>query len=194
MGKLNLVRHPIDHRILLIRGQRVILDSELAALYAVSPKRLNEQVKRNLDRFPDDFMFQLTQDEYKVLRSQFATSNTGPGRGGRRYLPFCFTEHGAIMAATVLNSPRAVEMSVFVVRAFVHIREVLSGHRQLAIKIGELERKLATHDDSIHSLIEAIKQLMPLRRKAPARIGFQPKIGEPKQLKGIVLKTRVRAS
>ena len=192
MGKLNLVRHPIDHRILLIRGQRVILDAELAALYAVTPKRLNEQVKRNLDRFPDDFMFQLTEDEYKALRSQFATSNTG--RGGRRYLPFCFTEHGAIMAATVLNSARAVEMSVFVVRAFVHIREVLSGHRQLALKIGELERKLSTHDDSIQSLIEAIKQLMPLRRKVPARIGFQPKIGEPKQLKGIVLKARVRAS
>jgi hypothetical protein len=179
MGKLNLVRHPVDHRILLIRGQRVIVDTELAALYAVSAKRLNEQVKRNLDRFPDDFLFQLTEEEYKVLRSQFATSN--PGRGGRRYLPFAFTEHGAIMAATVLNSSRAVEMSVFVVRAFVRLREVLGTQRHLAAKIDELERKLSTHDRSIQDLLGAIRQMVPasaIKPVKPKKIGFQPRTAE----------------
>jgi hypothetical protein len=190
MGKLNLVRYPIDHRILLVRGQRVILDSELAALYAVSPKRLNEQVKRNIDRFPDDFMFQLTEEEHRALRSQIATSN--PGRGGRRYLPYVFTEHGAIMAATVLNSRRAVEMSVFVVRAFVRLRELLGAHKQLAVKIEELERKLATHDHSIHQLLEAIRQLIPATVRAkPKRIGFQPKpIDAPRTLKAAAGKAR----
>ena len=120
----------IDLRIMILRRERVILDTALAELYNVSVKRLNEQAKRNRKRFPADFMFQLTPRENKCLRSQFATSNIG--RGGRRSLPNAFTEHGAIMAATVLNSEQAVEMSVFVVRAFVRLREMLAANKELA--------------------------------------------------------------
>ena len=120
----------IDLRILILRRQRVILDTALAELYNVPVKRLNEQAKRNRKRFPADFMFQLTPRENKSLRSQFATSKIG--RGGRRSLPYAFTEHGAIMAATVLNSEQAVEMSVFVVRAFVRLREMLAANKELA--------------------------------------------------------------
>ena len=116
----------ITRAILVLRGHRVLLDTELAALYGVTTKRFNEQVRRNRKRFPEDFTFQLSTLEAAALRSQIATSNAPPqGRGGRRYSPYAFTEHGAIMAATILNSPRAVEMSVYVVRAFVQLRELL---------------------------------------------------------------------
>ena len=134
-------------------------------------KRLNEQVKRNTERFPDDFMFQLTREELNSLRLQFATSKTG--QGGRRYLPFAFTEHGAIMAASVLNSDRAVEMSLFVVRAFVRLREMLSSHQELAIKFSELERKLDTHDHAIKEIIDAIRELMQPPGKPHKQIGFR---------------------
>jgi len=161
----------IEQRILLIRGQRVMLDADLAALYGVTTKRLNEQVHRNQDRFPEDFMFRLTQDEVSCLRSQIATSK--PSRGGRRYRPYAFTEHGAIMAASVLNSPRAVKVSVYVVRAFVKLREVLSTHKELARKLAELERRLDTHDAHIQDLITAIQHLMaPPPEPRRRRIGF----------------------
>ena len=160
---------PVESRIFVIRSQKVILDSDLAELYGVPVKRLNEQIKRNQDRFPQDFMFQLTAEEQQSLRSQNATSK----RGGRRYLPYAFTEHGAIMAATVLNSDRAVEMSVFVVRAFVRLREMLSTNQQLAGKIDELERRLDTHDTSIQELIEAIRELMEPPEASGRPIGFQ---------------------
>src|ERR1700674_2295576 len=143
---------------MILRHERVILDTALAELYNMSVKRLNEQAKRNRKRFPADFMFQLTPRENKSLRSQFATSNIG--RGGRRSLPYAFTEHGAIMAATVLNSEQAVQMSVFVVRAFVRLREMLATNRRLAVKIDELENRLDTNDSTIQDLIEAIKELM----------------------------------
>ena len=141
-----------------------MLDAELAALYAVTTKRLNEQIRRNQERFPPDFMFQLTEEEHRALRSHFATSNSvGPGRGGRRYLPYVFTEHGAIMAATVLNSPRAIEMSVYVVRAFVKLRELLSSNRVLSRKLDELEQRLTKrldeHDDAIKAILSAIREL-----------------------------------
>jgi ORF6N domain len=161
----------VESRILVLRDHKVILDKDLAELYGVSVKRLNEQVKRNQERFPADFLFQLTVEESEALRSQIATSKTG--RGGRRYAPYAFTEHGAIMAATVLNSERAVEMSVFVVRAFVRLREMLANNRELAAKIDELERRLDTHDDSIQDLIEAIKQLMAPEPPTGRQIGFQ---------------------
>ena len=162
---------PVESRILIFRHHRVILDSDLAELYGVPVKRLNEQVKRNRERFPADFMFRLNAKEYEVLRSQSATSKET--RGGRRYLPYAFTEHGAIMAATVLNSKRAVEMSVFVVRAFVRLREMLASNRRLAAKIDELEQRLDTHDASIQELIEAIKELMLPADSTRSRIGFQ---------------------
>src|SRR5580704_9046938 len=162
---------PVESRILILRRQRVILDSDLAPLYGVPVGRLNEQVKRNRQRFPADFMFQLTTNEHKALRSQIATSKKG--RGGRRYPPYAFTEHGAIMAATVLNSKRAVEMSVFVVRAFVRMREMLVKNRQLAAKVNELDRRLETYDTAIQEIIDAIKELMVPDAPSKRKIGFQ---------------------
>ena len=141
----------IERAIYVIRGEKVMLDSDLAALYGVSTARLNQQVNRNIERFPEDFMFQLTKVEFKGLMLQFATSKKG--RGGRRKLPLVFTEHGAIMAANVLNSKRAVRMSVFVVRAFVKLRETALRYKELAAKITELERKVGTHDHAIASTI-----------------------------------------
>ncbi len=160
----------IDLRILILRRQRVILDTALAELYNVPVKRLNEQAKRNRKRFPADFMFQLNPRENRCLRSQFATSNIG--RGGRRSLPYAFTEHGAIMAATVLNSEQAVEMSVFVVRAFVRLRQMLAANRELAARIEELEEHLETHDGTILEIIEVIKSLMNPPRSRRSKIGF----------------------
>ncbi len=165
----------VESRILILRHQRVILDVHLAELYGVPVKRLNEQVKRNQQRFPSDFMFQLSEKEHRALRSQFATSNKT--RGGRRYPPDAFTEHGAIMAATVLNSERAVHISVFVVRAFVRLREMLATNRRLAVKIYELENRLDSHDSVIMSLLKDIRQLMTQKRHgAPASdSSFRPK-------------------
>ena len=161
----------VESRILFLRHQRVILDADLAELYGVPVKRLNEQVKRNQERFPSDFMFHLNDKEHDALRSQFATSNKS--RGGRRYPPYAFTEHGAIMAATVLNSDRAVQMSVFVVRAFVRLREMLATNRRLAGKIDELENRLDIHDSEIIDLFAVIKELMTPKKKRRVRIGFQ---------------------
>ncbi len=168
----------VESRILILRHQRIILDVDIAKLYGVPVKRLNEQVKRNQERFPSDFMFQLTSKEQAALWSQFATSNKS--RGGRRYTPYAFTEHGAIMAATVLNSERAVQMSVFVVRAFVRLREMLATNRRLAGKIDELENRLDTHDSVIHELINAIKELMTPEEPPRVRIGFQLPAGKAK--------------
>jgi hypothetical protein len=147
------------------------LDSELAELYGVKVKRLNEQVKRNVQRFPQDFMFQLSPTEDKNLRSQFATSRSV--HGGRRHLHYAFTEHGAIMAATVLNSKRAIEVSVFVVRAFVRLRDMLATNRKVASKLVELERRLKGHDTVIQDIIGVIRDLMAPPRRKRTRIGFQ---------------------
>src|ERR1039458_8901654 len=162
---------PVESRILFLRHQRVILDADLAELYGVPVKVLNQQVKRNRERFPADFVFQLTTKEHEILRSQIVTSRDA--HGGRRYSPYAFTEHGAIMAATVLNSERAVQMSVFVVRAFVRLREMLATNRRLAGKIDELENRLDSHDSAIVNLFTVIKELMTPKRKRRARIGFQ---------------------
>jgi hypothetical protein len=171
---------PAEHiaqSILILRGQRVLLDSELAVLYGVTTKRFNEQVKRNLARFPADFMFQLGTDETGALRSQFATLKNGRGHH-RKYQPYAFTEHGAIMAATILNSSRAVEMSVHVVRAFVQLRDLLASNRQLAEKFAELERKVSSHDQAIVGILKAIRELMhpPVPKKRP--IGFTANLDE----------------
>ena len=162
---------PVESRILILRRQRVILDSDLAELYGVSVKQLNQQIRRNRERFPTDFTFQLTAKEDQILRSQIVTSSGK--HGGRRYPPYAFTEHGAIMAATVLNSKQAIEMSVFVVRAFVRMREMLAKNRQLAAKINELDRRLETHDTAIQDIIEAIKELMLPEEPSKRKIGFQ---------------------
>jgi hypothetical protein len=161
----------VESRIFFLRHRRVILDTDLAALYGVTVKRLNEQVRRNRERFPADFMFQLKAKEHQILRSQIATSKKG--RGGRRYLPNVFTEHGAIMAATVLNTERAVQMSVFVVRAFVRLREMLATNRRLASKVDELEKRMESHDDTIQDVIDAIRELMTPEEGPRERIGFE---------------------
>lgn len=158
-------------RILLIRGEKVIVDADLAGAYGVPTRRLNEQVKRNKEHFPEDFMFQLTAEEKAEM---IANCNHLSNLKFSKSLPFVFTEHGVIMAASVLNSPKAVEISVFVVRAFVKLREVMSGHRELAHKLAKLERKLGDHDDQILVLVEAIKQLMgPKMPPRTRRTGFQ---------------------
>ncbi len=161
----------VESRILFLRRHRTILDTDLAELYRVPVKRLNEQVRRNQERFPSDFMFQLTTKEQKLLRSQIATSKKGSG--GRRYLPYAFTEHGAIMAATVLSSERAIQMSVSVVRAFVRLRELLSTNRRLAAKVHELENHLDTHDSVILDLIKAIRELTTPKAPRRRQIGFE---------------------
>jgi hypothetical protein len=173
----------IAHTILLLRGRRILLDEALAKLYGVTTKRLNEQVRRNRGRFPPDFLFRLTVDEVTALRSHFATSKNAPsGRGGRRHVPYAFTEHGAIMAAVVLNSPRAVEMSIYVVRAFVQLREELASNRELAKRLDQLEAqieaKLASHDESIAAIISAIRELTNQPTPKRRAIGFTADIGE----------------
>ncbi len=172
----------LQDRIFTIRGERVILDSDLAEIYGVETKRLNEQVRRNTDRFPTDFAFVLTAQEVTNLRSQIATSSL---HGGRRYSPRVFTEHGALMAANVLNSKRAVEMSVFVVRAFTKMRAALSDTSALARKLATLERevksRLDSHDAAIVDVMQRILDLIdpPERPEPPAppqrKIGFSVK-------------------
>ena len=173
--KLTASVEQIESRIFIIREQRVMLDADLAELYGIETKALNRAVKRNIERFPEDFMFQLTTEEFVGLRYQFGTSNIPSGRGGRRSLPYVFTEHGAIMAASVLNSTRAIEISVHVVRAFVHLRELVSGNKELAQKLNLLERKVGAHDKAIAELINAIRQLMtPSATEKKRPIGFAP--------------------
>lgn len=162
----------ISKLILLIRGEKVIIDADLAALYGVTTSRLNEQVKRNRRRFPPDFVFRLTKGEFDDLKSQSATSSSG--WGGRRKLPYVFTEHGAVMAATILNSPRAIDLSIYVVRAFVRLRAALGGQSEVVRKLADLERKIQSHDESIRSLFAAIRQLMALPEPSRRRIGFNP--------------------
>jgi hypothetical protein len=150
-----------------VRGHAVILDTDLAALYGVTVKRLNQQMTRNRDRFPDDFCFQITETEWRALRLQNATSNS---RGGRRYMPYAFTEHGAIMAATVLNSPQAVQMSLAVVRAFVKLRRMALSVEGLARKVDDLERK---YDKQFKVVFDAVRRLMAPPPDPPRkRIGF----------------------
>lgn len=161
----------ITTSILFLRNERVLLDSELARLYGVDTKALNRAVRRNVARFPRDFVFELTDEEHTDLRYQFGTSSSG--HGGRRHRPLVFTEHGAIMAASVLSSPRAVAVSVLVVRAFVRIRRVLSSHREIASKLTELERK---YDARFREVFDALRVLL-LAEDGPEeparRIGFR---------------------
>lgn len=180
-----LAPEAITLRIATARGQRVILDSDLAALYEVETKRFNEAVRRNLAKFPADFMFQLTAEEWAALRSQSATLNAaGTGRGQhRKYMPYAFTEHGAIMAANLLSSPRAVEVSVYVVRAFVRLRELAATHGDLAKRLAELEDKtesLAMNHDTfsrntrnqLKQVFDALRELMTPPDPPKRPIGF----------------------
>ena len=160
----------IENRILLIRGEKVIIDADLAEFYGVPTKRLNEQVKRNKDRFPHDFMFQLSPDEKaEVVANCDHLENLKYSRA----LPYAFTEHGAIMAAGVLNTSRAIEVSVFIVRAFVKVRQMVAGYKDLQRKIAQVERRLTDHDEQIIELVNLIKQLLnPEPPPKKRRIGY----------------------
>ena len=168
----------MESKILVMRGRRVILDADLAGLYGVEVKRLNEQVKRNAERFPADFVFRVRQED---LRSQIATSKARgreerkvgtEGRGGRRYQPYVFTEYGAIMAATVLNSKRAVEMSIFVVRAFVRMREALATNQKIFAKLRDLGKRVGDHDADIQEIVAMIREMMRAPAATGRKIGF----------------------
>ena len=162
----------IEGSILLIRGQTVILDSDLAKLYGVATRALVQAVKRNIRRFPADFMFQLTREEDETLRSQTVISKKG--RGGRRYSPYAFSEQGVAMLSSVLNSDRAIDVNIAIMRAFVRLRELLGTNKDLARKLEDLERKLGQHDQKFQIAFEAIRQLMAPPPETPAkrRFGF----------------------
>lgn len=161
----------IERSILIIRGKKVMLDADLARLYGVSTKRLNEQVRRNMRRFPRDFMFQLTKDELDFLRSQFATLGKGRGRH-TKYLPCVFTEHGVAMLSSVLHSDRAIQVNIDIMRAFARLRELLATHKDLARKLEDLEQK---YDTQFKVVFEAIRELMKTPEKPKRQIGFQVK-------------------
>jgi ORF6N domain len=161
----------IEQSIFLVRGQRVMLDSDLAELYGVPVKRLNEQVRRNRRRFPSDFMFQLAREEHEALRSQFATLDQGRGKH-RKYLPYAFSEQGVAMLSSVLNSHRAIEVNIEIMRAFVRLRQLIATHKELSQKLTELERKVGAQDEQIQVIFDAIRQLMTPAESKRRRIGF----------------------
>ena len=148
----------VENKIYLIRGHKVMIDSDLASLYGVRTKNLNKAVKRNIERFPDDFMLKLSSDEFKSLRFHSGTSNKG--RGGRRYLPLVFTEQGVAMLSSILQSKRAIQVNIAIMRVFVRLKQILSTHKDLSHKLDELERKTEKHDSEIRTIFEAIRQLM----------------------------------
>ena len=157
----------ITRRILSIRGHRVMLDADLAVLYDVPTKAFNQSIRRNMVRFPDDFMFQLTEEEFIALRSQFVTSKKG--RGGRRYLPYVFTEQGVAMLSGILNSDRAVHVNIAIMRAFVRMRETMTSHRELAQRLNAIEK---TYDVRFRVVFDAIRALMEHPKTPRRRIGF----------------------
>jgi hypothetical protein len=166
-----LTQEIIERKIYIIRGRRVMLDRDLAILYCVPTKRLNEQVKRNIKRFPDDFMFQLTWDEAQSSRSQFATLKKGQNI---KYLPYAFTEQGVAMISSVLDSETAIQVNIAIMRVFVKLKEILSTHKELSYKLNELERRIEKHDSEIQSIFEAIRQLIaPPSERPKRRIGFR---------------------
>jgi ORF6N domain-containing protein len=161
----------IEQRIYLIRGHKVMLDADLAKLYQVPTKRLNEAIRRNRNRFPEDFMFQLTSGESSALRSQIATLKTGRGRYSK-YAPYAFTEHGVAMLSSVLRSKRAVEMNILIIRAFIRLREILASHKELAQKVVDLERTQQEHAIQIDSVYNMVNRLIESPTKPKRRIGF----------------------
>jgi hypothetical protein len=160
----------IERKIYIVRGQKVMLDSDLAALYGVETKVFNQAVGRNLERFPEDFRFQLTEEEFESLRSQFVTSKKG--RGGRRYLPYVFTEQGVAMLSSVLNSERAIQVNIGIMRAFVSMRKMLSTNEEINKRLTELENKSGEHDENFKKVFAAIRLLISPPNKSDKEIGF----------------------
>ena len=175
MAKLpadTISKNRIFSNIMMIRGKKVILDSDLSKLYGVETRRLNEQVRRNIQKFPSDFMFQLTRDEFNNLKSQIATSSSG--WGGRRKPPLVFTEHGALQAANVLNSAQANKMSIFIVRAFIHLRQMARTNEKLSRKVEQLENRVSDHDEILIEIIQEIRKFIeiPDSKGKKGTIGF----------------------
>ena len=178
MAKKTLMAIPterIERAILMIRGHKVMLDADLAVIYGVTTKRLNQQFRRNRTRFPEDFAFQLSADEFAILRSQFATSSSG--WGGRRYPPIAFTEHGAVMLASILNSDTAIATSVEIVRAFIRLREIVATHKELMRRLDELERK---YDGQFAVVFDAIRQLTRPAQSDKREMGYHTLVVRPK--------------
>lgn len=161
----------IASKIFLLRGKKIMLDRNLATLYGVTTGNLNKAVKRNIERFPEDFMFQLTKDEEKTLRFQFGSLKRGQHP---KYLPYVFTEQGVAMLSSVLRSKRAIQVNIAIMRIFVRLKEIISTHKELAYKLNELEKKIEKHDEEICSIFEAIRQLMAPPEKRRRIIGFKP--------------------
>jgi ORF6N domain len=172
-GKTNAALVPqeiIEQKIFLIRGKKVMLDRDLAGLYEVPTKQLNRQVRRNIKRFPADFMFQLSRDEYNSLRCHFGTIKKG---SHSKYLPFVFTDYGILMLSSVLNSDRAVEMNIAIMRVFIRLKEIISNHKELANRLGELEKRMERKDEEVQAIFQAIRDLMkPPPAKRKPKIGF----------------------
>jgi phage regulator Rha-like protein len=168
--QLSVPMELIERRIYLVRGRKVMLDADLAEIYQVLTKNLNLAVRRNANRFPPDFMFRLTEEEVGSLRLQIATSKTG--RGGRRYLPYAFTEHGVAMLSSVLSSKRAVQMNIVIIRAFIKLREILASNRDLARRLDQVEDRLGQHGSAITVVIEEIKKLKQPPTTPKRRMGF----------------------
>ena len=158
----------IENKIHSIRGKKVMLDSDLAGLYGVETRSLIQSIKRNIKRFPEDFMFQITEREYKALRSQFVISK----KGGRRYLPYAFTEQGVSMLSSVLNSNKAIQVNIQIMRTFSKLKEFTLAHKDIAVKLNKLERKVKTHDNEIEQIFKAIKQLITPPEKPKRKVGF----------------------
>jgi hypothetical protein len=179
MSKNNIVKSSvkpeevIQQKIFIIRGQKVMLDKDLAELYEVLTKNLNKAVKRNLSRFPIDFMFQLTKEEFEDLRFQIGTSSSE--YGGSRYLPYVFTEHGVAMLSSVLNSERAVQMNIFIIRAFIKMRQSLDNYKDLAMKIAEIEQRQLNDHGMLNEVYAAVKQLLQQKLEPKEKIGFRQK-------------------
>jgi len=175
-GEVTIPVEVVKGKIYLIREQKVLLDSDLAEMYGVETSNLNKAVKRNIDRFPQDFMFQLTSEEAGSLRFQIGISKP-QGRGGRRYMPYVFTEQGVAMLSSVLNSERAVQVNIAIMRAFVQMRELAASNRELANKFTDLERRVGSHDEAIRTLFDAIRQMMKPEEKERKPIGFKVEEG-----------------
>ncbi|OGU76338.1 MAG: DNA-binding protein [Ignavibacteria bacterium RBG_16_34_14] len=178
MAKELVILESVETKILFIRGQKVILDKDLAGLYGVATRDLNKAVSRNISRFPSDFMFQLNRKEFNNLKFQFGTSSLPDGKagwGGTRKLPYAFTEQGIAMLSSVLRSERAVQVNIVIMRAFVKLREILSTHKELAQRLKELELKIETHDEQIIAIFEAINQLLAPPEPIKRKIGFEVK-------------------
>lgn len=161
----------VINKIYMLRGQKIMLDQDLAELYGIETRRLNEQVKRNSDRFPDDFMFVLKEGELEDLMSQNATSSWG----GRRKLPNAFTEHGVLMLSSVLNSKQAIQVNIQIMRIYTRVREMLTGHKDLTVKVEQMEKQLMKHDQKIQGLFSYLSQFVEREKKPRTEIGFKRK-------------------